>query len=147
MTEIGPSSAAEDIPRGGFTHFLPVSKTTFCSVPALWTLEEYSRHRCDDYSHKHLSRGQVLRFEREGRVRWLRRPDADGRGAVLLLMAAPAARERQAAPVNRVTVRGLSCRVGWALAVEKREMWARVMLAQIAMRVNDAARDAVPELA
>lgn len=86
----------------------------------------------------------MLRYEREGRVRWLRRPGADGRGAVLMLTAAPAARQHHAAPVNRVTIRGASCRVGELLVVASAhgELWARVMLAHIAMRMNDSARNA-----
>jgi hypothetical protein len=120
-----------------------VSKKNFCSVPPLWDLAEYSRHRCDDYSHKHLSHGQVTRDEREGRVRWLRRPDREGRGAVLVLTAAPAAREHQAAPVNRITVRGTSCRVGETLAVaaSSGELWAHVMLAEIAVRVGESGQN------
>jgi hypothetical protein len=108
-------------------------------------MEEYSRHSCNDYSHKHLSRGQVLRFEREGRVRWLRRPDADGRGAVLMLTAAPAARQHLAAPVTRITVRGQSCRIGWAIvmAAASGEDWAQVMKAHIALRVGESQQNSI----
>jgi hypothetical protein len=116
-----------------------VSKKTFCTVPSLWTLDEYARHRCDDHSHKHISHAQVLRAEREGRVRWLRRADREGNGAVLKLTAPPLGRS-----LDRAVVRGLSCRVGEHLArgIQHREAWALVMLAQISMRMNSGAHDA-----
>lgn len=139
----GFSSAAAVTPAGAPFISALVSKKSYCSVPPLWDLAEYSRHRCDDYSHKHLSHGQVTRCEREGRVRWLRRPDREGRGGVLMLTAAPAARGHLAAPVNRIIVRGTSCRVGEALAVAvaRGDLWARVMLADIALRVGESGQN------
>jgi hypothetical protein len=109
----------------------------------LWTLDEYSRHGCDDYSHKHISRSQATRYDAEGRVRWLRKADSQGEGAILSLTAAPASRHEHAAPVNRVTVRDLSCRVGaeLAIAVSERKMWAQVMLSHISMRTHDSERE------
>jgi hypothetical protein len=116
-----------------------VSKKTVCNVPPLWNLAEYARHRCDDSSHSHLSRPQVLRYELQGRVRWLRRADLDGNGAVVRLTAAA-----PGSVIDRVAIRGASCRVGETLVVAaaRGQSWARVMLAHIALRVRDSNRDA-----
>lgn len=139
-----PASPRQPQPvrAGDFLARLPVSKKTVCSVPALWDLAEYLRHRCDDHSHKHLSRAQIMRYEREGRVHWLRRGDRHGDGAVVRLKAAPIG-----STIDRVSIRGASCRVGEALVVAstRGEPWARVMLAHIALRVNDSGRNVVTE--
>jgi hypothetical protein len=72
-------------------------------------------------------------------VRWLRRADTNGRGAVVRLTAAP-----PGAPLDRVAIRDTSCRVGAHLVIEAMhgQLWARVMLAHIALRVRDADRNA-----
>lgn len=120
---------------------LHVSKKIICSVPSLWDLAEYSRRRCDDSSHKHLSRAQANRFETQGRVRWLRRPNHEGQGGVLKLLAPPLGRL-----INQVTIRDASCRVGALVvtAAANGELWARVMMAHIAMRTRDSERRVAP---
>jgi hypothetical protein len=81
----------------------------------------------------------VVRYERERRVHWLRHEDRSGNGAVVSLTA-----PRLGAAIDRVAIRGASCRVGALLVIEsaRGQLWARVMLAHIALRVRDSDRDA-----
>lgn len=105
----------------------------------LWDLAEYGRRRCDDSTHKHLSPAQVNRYESQGRVRWLRRPDREGKGGVMKLTAPPLGRV-----INRANVRDASCRVGAlvVVAAAKGELWARVMIANIHGRTRESERRA-----
>jgi hypothetical protein len=112
-----------------------VSKKTICQVPSFWTLQEFERHRCDDYSHGHISVAHARVFESEGRVHWLRNPDAGGKGGILWLEAQKVSGVyKLAAPLTGVEIRGMSCRVGeyLAIAADRGEPWALVMIDHIA---------------
>lgn len=107
-----------------------MSAKRYCLVPPTWDAQDCARHTCDDHSHVHLSRSQLWELEADDLVEWLLRPvrRAD-KGVVRLRRVIPA--------------RGLSCRVGAALAdaIERlldapkntRLAWARVMLADVGL--------------
>jgi hypothetical protein len=95
---------------------------TYCLVPSTWLLDECVRHTCDDNSHRHLSLREVRDLESDDLVEWIYRPTNRRDRGILRL-------RRPAIP----PARGLSCRVGEALAVAVHLGlgWARTMLADI----------------
>jgi len=102
-----------------------VSIKRYCLVPARWTLEDYSRHTCDDHSHSHLSKSQVYELEVLSLIEWLRRPEHRKEKGILK-------------QIKTISHRGLSCRVGGelvsALCDYSRRGIAEVMLANINQR-------------
>ena len=91
-----------------------MARKNFCLVPAFWSRDELQRHRCSDGSHGHLTLAQRNELLEHGVVEWLLFP------RVLKLK-------------RQIGLRGLSCKVGGRLAVgvERRELWALVMLAEV----------------
>jgi len=93
-----------------------------CLIPAHWTREDLALHSCRDGSHAHLSSAEVHDARVHALVEWVLEPVRNrDRGIVRLC--------------RQISARGLSCRVGelLALAVSKREHWARLMIADIRM--------------
>jgi hypothetical protein len=115
---VGHASAAR---AGAISHPNSyVSLKRYCLVPARWTPDDLARHSCADRSHVHLSRSQVWDLEREGLLEWVRRPISRAEKGIVKIR-------------RIVAARGLSCRIGEALAegLRLRLPWARAMLADI----------------
>lgn len=111
-----------------------------CSIPRSWSLEDYSRHTCDDGSHTHLSRSQVHDLNQQGLVVWLSTAATRREKSVVWILPHRTVSERRAHPggsiVGSIVNTGLSYRIGeyHADAVRRRQPWAVVMLHHILMR-------------
>jgi hypothetical protein len=110
-----------------------------CSVPESWTLDEYSRHSCQDGSHHHLSFADLKRLEERNVIVWLRRGESRRVTSVVQVFIVPETRKpnvtrRPCAP-GQVNF-GMSNKYGefHAKKIRQRELWALVMLAMIKRR-------------
>jgi SOS response regulatory protein OraA/RecX len=99
------------------------------------SLEDYSRHTCDDHSHSHLSKSQVEELQRHGALEWLR-------GSLGSQSKKERSKEKPVVKIRRFfAARGLSCSVGAEIAEMLRDDGRRLigsaMLAHIKMRSEE----------
>lgn len=109
-----------------------MSLKNICQIPRSWSLEDYRRHNCRDGSHVHLSRSQVLPYEKKGLVVWLKHPASNQNSGICVIVEHVHeldSLEWLGSAMNT----GLSSRVGEYLAVEiyRKRIWANVMLSEI----------------
>jgi hypothetical protein len=95
-------------------------------IPRRWTLDDYAQHSCSDHSHAHLSRAELADSLKHGLVELVRYEDRRQHHKAIVRV------------VRILSVRGLSCRVGEALALmlasDNARGTALTMLSQIRMR-------------
>jgi len=118
----GDSSNAGS-PSGSSYDGIHLSLKRFCLVPPRMSLEDYSRHTCDDHSHSHLSKAQVYELQSHGAIEWLR-------GS----LSSSTPKLKGVLRIRRYfAARGLSCSVGGVLvhALARKEDWAQAMYGQI----------------
>jgi len=100
------------------------------------SLEDYSRHSCDDHSHSHLSKAQVYELQSHGAIEWLR-------GS----LSTSTKKDKGVLKIRRYfAARGLSCSVGGELveALGTREEWAQVMFSNIKLRNEEQISERQP---